>query len=97
METRTLHSESINDIQDLVAEDFAAVDRLINEQLESNVPLIKHICKHIIDSGGKRLRPLLVLLVANACGYEGNHHISIATIIEFIHTSTLLHDDVIDG
>lgn len=83
-------------IKALVADDFTAVDQLIHEQLTSKVPLIGQVCGHIIDSGGKRLRPLLVLLVANALGYQGKDHIKIATIIEFIHTATLLHDDVID-
>jgi len=97
MEEAIVKIDTIADIRALVAEDFAAVDRLINEQLDSNVPLIKQICQHLIHSGGKRLRPLLVLLVANALGYEGEKHIAIAAIIEFIHTATLLHDDVIDG
>ncbi len=87
----------VTDIKALVVHDFQAVDQLIHDQLASNVPLIRDVCKHIIDSGGKRLRPLLVLLVANALGYQGNDHIKIATIIEFIHTATLLHDDVIDN
>lgn len=87
----------VTDIKALVVQDFYAVDQLIHDQLASNVPLIRDVCKHIIDSGGKRLRPLLVLLVANALGYQGTDHIKIATIIEFIHTATLLHDDVIDN
>lgn len=97
MKEGTIKLDSITDIRALVAEDFDAVDQLINQQLESNVPLIKQICQHLIHSGGKRLRPLLVLLVANALGYSGKQHIAIAAIIEFIHTATLLHDDVIDG
>lgn len=97
MEEATMTFDSTTDVRALVAEDFDAVDQLINKQLESNVPLIKQICQHLIHSGGKRLRPLLVLLVANALGYEGKHHIAIAAIIEFIHTATLLHDDVIDS
>jgi octaprenyl-diphosphate synthase len=84
-------------IKALVARDFSAVDELIHNQLASNVPLIRDVCKHIIGSGGKRLRPLLVLLVANALNYPGEDHIKVATIIEFIHTATLLHDDVIDN
>lgn len=80
----------------LVAEDFQAVNKLIADQLQSDVVLINQISKHIIHSGGKRLRPLLVLLAAKACGYSGNGHISAAAIIEFIHTATLLHDDVVD-
>lgn len=87
----------VSAIKALVAEDFLTVDQLIHDQLSSNVPLIGEVCKHIINSGGKRLRPLLVLLVANALGYSGQDHIKIAVIIEFIHTATLLHDDVIDN
>lgn len=84
-------------IKALVAHDFNTVDELIQIQLASKVPLIGQVCKHIINSGGKRLRPLLVLLVANALGYQGEDHIRIAVIMEFIHTATLLHDDVIDN
>ncbi len=87
----------IKSIKALVAQDFITVDQLIHDQLASNVPLIGQVCKHIINSGGKRLRPLLVLLVANALHYQGNDHIKIAAIMEFIHTATLLHDDVIDN
>ncbi len=87
----------IKSIKALVADDFQTVDQLIHDQLASNVPLIGQVCKHIINSGGKRLRPLLVLLVANALDYQGNDHIKIAAIMEFIHTATLLHDDVIDN
>lgn len=87
---------SSSQVRELVQNDFDATDQLIGEQLESNVPLIKTICQHIIDSGGKRMRPLLVLLMARAWGYRGKHHITLAAIIEFIHTATLLHDDVVD-
>jgi octaprenyl-diphosphate synthase len=80
----------------LVARDFAAVNELIPRQLTSDVSLVEEIGRHIIDSGGKRLRPLLVLLGARACGYEGADHVRLATIIEFLHTATLLHDDVVD-
>ncbi|MGC3874162.1 octaprenyl diphosphate synthase [Halomonas sp. GXIMD04776] len=79
-----------------VADDFAAVDRTILVQLGSRVPLVESIGHYIIESGGKRLRPLLVLLAARALGYRGKHHITLATLIEFMHTSTLLHDDVVD-
>lgn len=79
-----------------VAEDFAAVDRTILAQLGSRVPLVETIGHYIIDSGGKRLRPLLVLLAARALGYAGERHVTLATLIEFMHTSTLLHDDVVD-
>ncbi|GAA3906085.1 polyprenyl synthetase family protein [Halomonas cibimaris] len=79
-----------------VADDFAAVNRTITQQLSSRVPLVEAISGYIIDSGGKRLRPLLVLLAARALGYGGDKHVTLATLIEFMHTSTLLHDDVVD-
>jgi len=80
----------------LAAEDFDAVNRLIPRQLTSDVALVEEIGHYIVDSGGKRLRPLMVLLGARCCGYEGDAHIRLAAIIEFLHTATLLHDDVVD-
>lgn len=80
-----------------VANDMAAVDQLITDSLRSEVVLINEMSRYIIHNGGKRLRPLLVLLTARACGYQGTAHIQLATIIEFIHTATLLHDDVVDA
>ncbi|WP_311948212.1 octaprenyl diphosphate synthase [Halomonas piscis] len=79
-----------------VADDFAAVNRTIVQQLSSRVPLVEAISGYIIDSGGKRLRPLLVLLATRSLGYAGDKHVTLATLIEFMHTSTLLHDDVVD-
>ncbi|SDM53911.1 octaprenyl-diphosphate synthase [Franzmannia pantelleriensis] len=79
-----------------VAEDFAAVDRTILAKLASRVPLVESIAGYIVESGGKRLRPLLVLLAARSLDYRGDKHITLATLIEFMHTSTLLHDDVVD-
>lgn len=76
--------------------DMQAVDQLIRQSLHSDVVLINQVAEYIIHSGGKRLRPLLHLLAARACGYNGEQHIRIAAIIEFIHTATLLHDDVVD-
>jgi len=73
------------------------VDRVIRERLRSDVVLINELARYIINSGGKRLRPAVVLLAARGCGYEGQNHLQIAVIIEFIHTATLLHDDVVDG
>jgi octaprenyl-diphosphate synthase len=72
---------------------------LINiiDYLQSDVALVNSVARYIVNSGGKRLRPLLVLLAARACGYQGDKHISTAVIIEFIHTATLLHDDVVDA
>jgi octaprenyl-diphosphate synthase len=83
-------------IHAVVADDFAAVNRTIMSQLGSRVPLVETIGQYIIQSGGKRLRPLLVLLAARSLGYEGERHVTLATLIEFMHTSTLLHDDVVD-
>jgi octaprenyl-diphosphate synthase len=80
----------------LVADDFDAVNALIPRRLTSDVDLVEEIGRHIIDSGGKRLRPLLVLLSARCLGYNGTDHIKLAAIIEFLHTATLLHDDVVD-
>lgn len=82
--------------QSLVADEMAKVNEFILSQLHSDIVLINQIGHHIINGGGKRLRPLLVLIAAKAAGYEGGKHIDIAAIIEFIHTATLLHDDVID-
>ncbi|AUB83774.1 polyprenyl synthetase family protein [Candidatus Thiodictyon syntrophicum] len=79
------------------AEDTKAVDALIVRRLRSDVALINQIGHYIVRSGGKRLRPLSVLLAARACGYGGTRHIDLAAVIEFIHTATLLHDDVVDG
>lgn len=80
----------------LVEPQFDAVTDYILKNLGSNVPLVERIAHYIVESGGKRLRPLLVLLAANACGYKGEKHIPLAAVIEFIHTATLLHDDVVD-
>ncbi|MCC2637649.1 MAG: octaprenyl-diphosphate synthase [Moraxellaceae bacterium] len=80
----------------VVAEDFAAVDTFIRKSLESRVPLINEVGHYIVQGGGKRLRPLVCLLSARACGYSGHRHIEVASIIELLHTATLLHDDVVD-
>ncbi|SHG19488.1 octaprenyl-diphosphate synthase [Microbulbifer donghaiensis] len=80
----------------VAADDFAAVNQRILDQLHSDVPLVENIGHYLVEAGGKRLRPLLVLLCARACGYSAKDHIDLATIIEFIHTATLLHDDVVD-
>lgn len=80
----------------VVKSEFEEVNSLIINRLNSEVELVENIGQYIIDGGGKRLRPLLVLLSANSCGYTGTDHIALAAIIEFIHTATLLHDDVVD-
>ncbi|MCG8039708.1 MAG: polyprenyl synthetase family protein, partial [Candidatus Thiodiazotropha taylori] len=87
----------IKALRQLIADDMDAVDKLIIQQLKSDVVLINQIGAYIVHSGGKRLRPMIVLLAARACGYAGAMHINLAAIIEFIHTATLLHDDVVDG
>lgn len=79
-----------------VKDDFQAVDELIRTNLNSDVPLVEEISAYLIDAGGKRLRPLLVLLCAKACGYGAVDHIKLAAVIEFLHTAMLLHDDVVD-
>lgn len=83
-------------IRATVSDEFTQVNQLIVEQLYSRVPLVENIGHYIVDAGGKRLRPLLVLLTAGALGGIRREHIALATIIEFIHTATLLHDDVVD-
>ncbi len=84
-------------IKALVQDDLRAVDREIETRLQSDVALINQMGSYIVHSGGKRLRPVLVLLGSRAFGYTGNAHIRLAAIVEFIHTATLLHDDVVDA
>jgi octaprenyl-diphosphate synthase len=84
-------------IRALISDEMTAVDVLIQQCLHSDVALINQLSHYIINSGGKRLRPMLVLLSANACHYQGDQHINLAAVIEFIHTATLLHDDVVDS
>lgn len=79
-----------------IGADFAAVNQFILGNLHSGVPLVEKIGSYIVESGGKRIRPLLVLLAARGCDYQGSQHINLAAVIEFIHTATLLHDDVVD-
>jgi len=89
--------KTIDDINALVGPDMQRVNDCITTRLQSQVALINQIGNYIINSGGKRLRPIIHLLCANALGYRGTYHIDLAAIIEFIHTATLLHDDVVDG
>lgn len=84
------------DVMSLTSKDRDATDQLIRRRLQSDVVLVNQISEYIINAGGKRLRPLVHLLSARACGYEGTAHTQLAAVIEFIHTATLLHDDVID-
>jgi octaprenyl-diphosphate synthase len=84
-------------LSSLAAEDMRAVDACIRARLASPVVLINQLSEYIVRSGGKRLRPLLAVLCARVCGYTGNDHIVLAAVVEFIHTATLLHDDVVDA
>ncbi|AZG10493.1 octaprenyl diphosphate synthase [Pigmentiphaga sp. H8] len=79
-----------------IADDMQRVDAVIRARLDSDVPLIRTIADYIIGAGGKRMRPALLLMVARALGYEGQQHHLLAAVVEFIHTATLLHDDVVD-
>jgi octaprenyl-diphosphate synthase len=88
---------TLEEIRALVQEDLRSVDAVIRARLKSAVPLVDQVAEHIISGGGKRLRPLLVVLSARACGVSGGAQIEAAAFIEFIHTATLLHDDVVDG
>lgn len=89
-------SVSLDALNKLLAPDMLAVDRVIRERLHSDVVLIRQVAEYIIGGGGKRLRPALVLLSAGALGYRGTAHHALAAVVEFIHTATLLHDDVVD-
>lgn len=87
---------ALDSIRALIAEDMASVDALIRRRLDSDVVLVRQVAEYIIQSGGKRLRPALVVLAARACDYRGTAHHELAAVVEFIHTATLLHDDVVD-
>jgi octaprenyl-diphosphate synthase len=92
----TIEPKGFSRIRKLVEAESKAVDQLILRELSSDVVLINQIGRYIVNSGGKRLRPALLLLVAKALSYAGQQHITLAAVIEFIHTATLLHDDVVD-
>ena len=92
----TTDSSSSKGFSGLIGLDMLSVDGLINSRLSSGVPLVGQVAEHIILAGGKRLRPVLLLLMAGALGYKGTDHHKLAAVIEFIHTATLLHDDVVD-
>jgi octaprenyl-diphosphate synthase len=87
---------ALDRLANLVGDDMAAVNRLIVERMHSPVPMIPQLAGHIVAAGGKRLRPLLTLAAARMCGYGGAQHVGLAACVEFIHTATLLHDDVVD-
>ncbi len=88
---------AVDRLQALLAADLEQVNALILEGMQSPVGLIPELASHIVASGGKRLRPLVTLAAARLCGYQGEHHLRLAATVEFIHTATLLHDDVIDA
>jgi octaprenyl-diphosphate synthase len=88
---------TLEEIKRGVAADLALVDHVIVTRLKSDIALVNQVANYIVKSGGKRLRPLVVVVAARACGYRGERHAEAAAIIEFIHTATLLHDDVVDG
>jgi octaprenyl-diphosphate synthase len=90
------HADPANDLLALIASDMAQVDALIAQRLSSDVPLVGQISNYIIAAGGKRLRPALLLLMSGALGYTHPHKYQLAAVVEFIHTATLLHDDVVD-
>ena len=83
-------------LESVLRDDMQAVDRVLRESLSSDVALIRQVAEYIIRAGGKRLRPALLLLAAQACGYRGKYHHTLAAVVEMIHTATLLHDDVVD-
>jgi octaprenyl-diphosphate synthase len=94
---KSIETVTFDAVSNLAREDMQATDRLISTSLESDVALVSQVSRYIVSSGGKRLRPLIVLLAARALGYGGEQHVRAAAIIEFIHTATLLHDDVVDS
>lgn len=94
---RKSSNAALDKLTSLVAEDMAAVNQLILQRMESRVPLVPQLAGHIIAAGGKRLRPILTLAASKLCGYQGQRHRKLAACVEFIHTATLLHDDVVDA
>jgi octaprenyl-diphosphate synthase len=93
---RDLGVSPVERLHALVAADMEATDRIIHGRMGSTVDLIPDLARHLIDSGGKRLRPMLTLAAAKMAGYRGGAHVKLAAAVEFIHTATLLHDDVVD-
>lgn len=91
-----MHNVTLEQLYALIGPEMKAVDAVIRNRLHSDVALVSQVSEYIINSGGKRMRPALVLLAAGAMGYRGAHHHELAAVIEFIHTATLLHDDVVD-
>ncbi len=96
IDNKKLAKASIAPLMGLVEADMKRVNSLILSKTGSDVEMIPEVAKHLIDSGGKRLRPMITLAAAQMCGYEGDGHITLAASVEFMHTATLLHDDVVD-
>jgi octaprenyl-diphosphate synthase len=92
----TASSASTASVLSLIADDMVQVDAVIAQRLDSGVPMVGEVCRYIIGAGGKRLRPALLLLMCGALGYRGEQRFNLAAVVEFIHTATLLHDDVVD-
>ena len=95
--TEKIITTDISQIHDLISDDMTSVNKLIEVSLSSDVPLINQLGQYIINTGGKQLRPALVILSSKIFSYQGSQHINLAAIIELIHTATLLHDDVVDA
>ena len=87
---------SINDINNLISKDVIAVNKLIESNIGDDIPIIDDLSNHILSAGGKKIRPIITLLTAKLCNYQGKNHIALSACVELIHTATLLHDDVID-
>jgi|TARA_R100000322_G_scaffold103946_4_gene66007 octaprenyl-diphosphate synthase len=87
---------AVTQLQALVADEMETVNEFIRERMASEVPMVPELASHLINSGGKRLRPMLTIAASRMCGYEGKDHIKLAATVEFLHTATLLHDDVVD-
>ena len=90
-------AEKLEGVRVLVADELQEVNKIILDKMQSEVSLIPELARHIIAAGGKRVRPILTLLSARLCGYQGTRQLGLAACVEFIHTATLLHDDVVDG
>jgi len=88
---------SMDEVLDLVKDDISAMENGFKESLNSNVYLVSKVGEYILKSGGKRFRPMVLMLCSKLCGYSGDRHIPLAGVVEFIHTATLLHDDVVDN
>ena len=95
-EERGRAHNAVAQLQALVAKDMDDVNEFIRERMNSDVPMIPELASHLINSGGKRLRPMLTIAASRICGYKGGDHIKLAASVEFLHTATLLHDDVVD-